>query len=241
MVGREVQRVEVVPLGLDLRSLGDLIAHADEDVGEPLGHRRDRVPGSGGLAVPGQRDVHGLLDQHAAVAFGLQLVPAGSARACRMAARAAPTRLPASARAAGGSAPISALASVMRRPVAGVRQPGGLELIEVARRRRWRPAPRLACAALRRATARHLHGVVGLIRCGHRPLLSCGSRTGSWSASRWASSIPDAGAPRPGRVRQECAQPGLRRWQRRGEPGPVQGSPVRARRVSRSQACRRAW
>ncbi len=54
------------------------------------------MPGAGRQPVPRQRDVGGLLDQ-----------------AARIAARAAPTRLPASALAAGGSAPISALASVI--------------------------------------------------------------------------------------------------------------------------------
>ena len=37
VVGVEVQRVEVEPLGLELGPLGDLPAHADEDVGDPLG------------------------------------------------------------------------------------------------------------------------------------------------------------------------------------------------------------
>ena len=73
VVGREVERVEVVPLGLDLRSLGHLVAHADEDVDQPLGQRRDRVPGAGRVPVPRQRDVDGLVDQDPAVPVGLQL------------------------------------------------------------------------------------------------------------------------------------------------------------------------
>ena len=52
MVGREVQRVEVVPLGLDLGALGDLVAHPDEHVGQPVGQGGDRMPGAGADAGP---------------------------------------------------------------------------------------------------------------------------------------------------------------------------------------------
>ena len=37
VVAAEVERVEVEPLVLDLGALGDLPAHRDEDVGDPLG------------------------------------------------------------------------------------------------------------------------------------------------------------------------------------------------------------
>jgi len=70
------------------------------------------MPGSGGLPVPGQRDIHGILDQHAAVPVGLQLglpvgegLPDGRARRADALARLSPG--------GRGSAPISALASVM--------------------------------------------------------------------------------------------------------------------------------
>jgi hypothetical protein len=50
MVGREVQRVEVELLGLDLGSLCELPAHRDERVGDVLGQDGDRMPGADRLA-----------------------------------------------------------------------------------------------------------------------------------------------------------------------------------------------
>ena len=81
VVGREVQGVEVEPLGLDLGALGDLVAHGDEDVGDaapPSVVSGCRAPR--GRAVLGQRDVDGLLDQDPRVALGLQLGLAGGER-----------------------------------------------------------------------------------------------------------------------------------------------------------------
>ena len=123
VVGAEVERVEVEPLGLDARALGDLPAHRHEDVGDPLGQRRDRVPGAARPAVPGQGDVDDLLDQHPLLGLGLELGLASGASAWLTAPRAWPTRWPASLRAAGGSAPISRLASASgeRSPACSVR------------------------------------------------------------------------------------------------------------------------
>jgi hypothetical protein len=53
VVRREVQRVEVELLGLDLGSLGEFPAHRDEGVGHVLGQNRDRVAGADRL--PGRR------------------------------------------------------------------------------------------------------------------------------------------------------------------------------------------
>ena len=72
VVLREVQRVEVEPLGLELRALRDLPAHRDEDVLDPGHHRGDRVPGACRLPVVGQGDVDGLLGQHPGVPLGDQ-------------------------------------------------------------------------------------------------------------------------------------------------------------------------
>ena len=77
MVRRHVQRVEVEPLGLDLGAFGPLVAHREEQVGDPLGEGGQRVPGAGGDPVPRQRDVDGLLDQDPLVALLLELGPAG--------------------------------------------------------------------------------------------------------------------------------------------------------------------
>ena len=73
VVRAEVERVEVEPLGLDHGPLGDLPAHRDEDVGDPLGAGGERVPGARGDAVDGQGDVDGLLDQHPLLVLGLEL------------------------------------------------------------------------------------------------------------------------------------------------------------------------
>jgi len=50
-------------LRLDLGALGDLVSHAHEDVGDPLGELRQRVP------VGGQRDVDCLLREDPLVAL----------------------------------------------------------------------------------------------------------------------------------------------------------------------------
>ena len=72
MVGREVERVEVELLGLDLGSLGQLPAHRDEGVGDVLGEDRDRVPRADRLTGRRQRHVDALGDQHRGVALGPQ-------------------------------------------------------------------------------------------------------------------------------------------------------------------------
>ncbi len=73
VVGAEVERVEVEPLGLDARAFGDLPAHRHEDVGDPLRQGRDRVPGAARPAVPGQRDVDDLVDEHPLLGLGVEL------------------------------------------------------------------------------------------------------------------------------------------------------------------------
>jgi hypothetical protein len=68
----KVQRVEVEPLGFELRALGDLVAHRDEDVGDALGDGRDGVPGATRHPIPWQRDIDGLFAQHVLIALGVQ-------------------------------------------------------------------------------------------------------------------------------------------------------------------------
>jgi hypothetical protein len=67
-----VERFEVEPVVFDLGAFGDLVAHGDEDVDEPVGEHRDRVAGAGAAAVDRQRDVDPLLDEHSGVTFGDQ-------------------------------------------------------------------------------------------------------------------------------------------------------------------------
>ena len=117
------------PLGFDLRSFGDLIAHPDE-VRPPAGRpasspdaERRRRP------VPWQRHVGDLIGRHAAVPVGLQLqLPADAPR--RAALRLADPA-PGLGLASGGSAPISELASDQRRPSRSIRPAGRLEFVEL--------------------------------------------------------------------------------------------------------------
>ena len=73
VVGTEVEGVEVEPLGLDDRALGDLPAHGDEEVGDQLGLQRDRVPAAASATAVGREgDVDGLLDQHPLLVLSLE-------------------------------------------------------------------------------------------------------------------------------------------------------------------------
>ena len=61
VVGAEVQGVEVEPLVLDLRALGDLPAEPDEEVGDLLREDVERVAGAQRPAPHGDGDVHALV------------------------------------------------------------------------------------------------------------------------------------------------------------------------------------
>jgi hypothetical protein len=77
MVGAEVERVEVQPLGFDLRSFGDLPAEADEVVRRLFLDEAQRVASAEVAPVGGQGDVDGLFDEDRGVAFGLEFGKAG--------------------------------------------------------------------------------------------------------------------------------------------------------------------
>jgi hypothetical protein len=64
MVGHEVERVEVVPLRLDLGALRDLVAHADEQVTDAFHQRRQGMPGAACAPIGRQRHVDRLLGEH---------------------------------------------------------------------------------------------------------------------------------------------------------------------------------
>src|SRR3546814_6492308 len=59
VVRREVQRLEVVPVVLDLRAVGQLVAQAAEDVGDALDRAADRMQAAARGVAAGQRDVDG--------------------------------------------------------------------------------------------------------------------------------------------------------------------------------------
>ena len=60
MVRREVQRLEVVPVVLDLRAVGELVAQPGEDVGDALERAPDRMQAAARAVDARQGDVDGL-------------------------------------------------------------------------------------------------------------------------------------------------------------------------------------
>jgi hypothetical protein len=57
VVRREVERFEVVPVVLDFRTIGQVVAQAREDVGHALHGAADRVDAAAAGVAPGQGDV----------------------------------------------------------------------------------------------------------------------------------------------------------------------------------------
>ena len=175
VVGPEVERVEVEPLGLDDRALGDLPAHRDEDVGDQLGAGGDRVPGADGDPVGRQRDVDGLLDQHPLLVLGLEHGLAGGERLVDGTAGLADPLAGLLARLRRQRADL-AVGERERRPVAGVVDPHLLERGEVGRGRdrgERGVARGLDLLGLQRGD---LHGVVVGVRSGHVCLSSAVQR-----------------------------------------------------------------
>jgi hypothetical protein len=168
VVTAEVERVEVEPLVLDLGPLGDLPAHRDEDVGDALGDRGERVAGAD-RPLGQDGDVDGLLDEHAGVALVLELGAAGVVRRLH--------RLQDDVDALAG---VGLLGAGQAADRAGARAPpasghrcggaGGGELLERAARRRRRGPRR------ERARARTGQRVVGT---GRRARCSSSRRWGS--------------------------------------------------------------
>ena len=80
---RLVERVEVVPDGLDLTAVVDLVAHAEEDVLDPAAQLRDQVQAARAERLAGQRRVERL---PSSVADGCELgLAAGERRLDRRA------------------------------------------------------------------------------------------------------------------------------------------------------------
>ena len=166
MVGDEVERVEVQPLGLELGTLGHLPAHGDEDVLHQVHQGGDRMHRADGLGLDRQRHVDPLLDQDAGQLGRLDL---GLARLQRLVDRAAGLAdagagLLAGLRRQGADLPVG---QGDRRPVAGVGQPGLLELGHRGRRRKRRQRLGHHGLDVLGVQRRDLNGVVAGVRAGH--------------------------------------------------------------------------
>ena len=132
VVGRDIERVEVEPFGFSFGTLGDLVAHSDEDLGHPLHQGVQRVAPTPRHSVGGQRDVDSLLDEDTRVALGfeggepaVQRLADGLSRAADALARFGLGR--------GRQRTDLAIGQGEGRPVPRVRQAHGLELIQVTR------------------------------------------------------------------------------------------------------------
>ncbi len=89
MVRPEVQRVEVVPLGLHFRTVGDLPSHGDEEVLDILHELRQRMARAQRLTLDRQGHVDGFGGQCAGLLFGLDLLLLGAERATEVGAQLA--------------------------------------------------------------------------------------------------------------------------------------------------------
>jgi hypothetical protein len=74
MLGRHVQRIEAVPLVLDLRPLDDRDSHAGEDAFHTIAHQRQRMTVTEWWSSPGQGDVHGAHSSRSVALLGLRLI-----------------------------------------------------------------------------------------------------------------------------------------------------------------------
>src|SRR5215211_6464842 len=74
MIRDEVERIEIHPLGLELRALGHLPAHCDEDVLHQAHQRRNGVNRAGWLGLYRKSDIDPLFYQDARDLDGLELL-----------------------------------------------------------------------------------------------------------------------------------------------------------------------
>ena len=72
VVGRDVERIEVEPLGFSLGPLGHLVAHRREYLGHTLHESAEGVPCPENRAPGRHRDIHGFLDEDMRVALRLE-------------------------------------------------------------------------------------------------------------------------------------------------------------------------
>ena len=223
VVGVEVQGVEVEPLGLDLGPLGDLPAHADEQVGDALAHQLDRVargPAGGGRSgsVTSTASSVRMRSSRSASSSAWRAVNAWATRASGLADALAGLGL--GARRQGADL---AVGQGQGAPVALVGAAGGLQLVEVGRR--GGGGERLGDGGVDRLGVEHgdLHGVVAGVGSRHGVHFGRG-----WGApeSRWGRA-GDGGGLAPGRrcgrlLRRGCrAAAGAQRARPTGPEGPV--------------------
>ena len=215
VVGVEVEGVEVEPLRLDLRALGDLPAHADEEVGDPLAHQLDGVAPAERAAAGGQRDVDGLLGEDALVALGLELdLPGGEGLGDPAAGLA--DALAGLGLGARRQRPDLAVGQGEGAPVALVGAAHGLELVEARSRRRRPRGPRRRRRRSRPGRARRPRR--GRSWCW--VLTWCPLHEGSGAPeSRWARAGRVGAGSAPGRGGRRCRRGGSA-VSARGGPGP---------------------
>ena len=255
VVRQHVERVEVVPLGFDLWSLRDLVAHRHEHVGKPVGEHRDRMPGTGRHPAAGQGHVDRLGDQHLPVTLGFEL---GLALLDRLAYPAARGAHPPSGRGAGLGRQRAdpGAGQGQRRPVTVVREPRCLQLIQ-------RPGGGDGREGLVEGPGDVVGALGGrlviFVLCGHEGPASCGpyeklrtagvsggsfSRTDGGGSPRqprsagWASPAAAAAEPARGGSRRACTARGVNaHLSRCGSPkGHYRTVPRRVAAGRRSQA-----
>ena len=189
-----------------------------------------RAPG--GDAVPGQRDVDGLLDEDPLVALLLELgLPGGQRLGDGAAGQAdALAGLGLGGRRQGADLPVG---QRQRRPVAGVLEAGGLERVEVGGLRDRGQRVVAGVLDLVGVQGGHLHGVVGLVRV----------RTSGAPSLDRATSESRAAAARPSLCGRRTGDAGSRRSGRRRRPpgrGLSRGSRGRRRAARIGTAHRRS-
>ena len=87
MVRTKIQGVEVIPLGLNLRTVGNLPAHGDEEVLDVFHQLRQRMTRAKRLAVDGQGHIHGFGSQRTGLLLGLDLLLLGAVRTTEVSAQ----------------------------------------------------------------------------------------------------------------------------------------------------------
>ena len=178
MIGRDVQRLEVVPVVLDLGTLGYAVAHPREHVDDPVLDERERMERAGPGPPAGQRDVDGVGREQRRHRPGLELRAAVLER--RRGARRDLVREPAerSAFVLGSSEPSDSLDLRERRLAAehrDLRRPPAPRAIR-RRRNDQRSAASRSSSRMRRASAR-VHGRASLARGPRRERGSHRART----------------------------------------------------------------